>query len=103
MPIEALDVTRPIALCFGTEEEGPSDAAHGAADVLVHLPMYGFTQSFNISVTVALCLQVLTTRIRQSGADGGLSEAEKEEVRLEWVLASLPHPELHMDRLLETL
>lgn len=102
-PIDTLDVARPVALCFGTEEEGLSDAAHDAADAHVHLPMYGFTQSFNISVTVALCLQILTQRIRACGADRGLSDEERQEILLGWTLASVPHPEHHVDRWLASL
>ena len=90
-PLEEININRPVALCFGTEEEGLSDSAHEAADELVHLPMYGFTQSFNISVTVALCLQILRMRMKQAGIEAPLTDAEKDELRLQWVLASLPH------------
>ncbi len=96
IPLEEVEVDHPLALCFGTEEEGLSDGAHEIADVWAHLPMYGFTQSFNISVTVALCLQIVRMRMREAGIEAGLTEAEKEALRLRWVLASLPHADVQV-------
>lgn len=43
-----------IAFCFGTEEHGLSQTAHELADYYLRIPMYGMTQSFNVSVSVAL-------------------------------------------------
>ena len=48
------------------------------------LPMHGFTQSYNISVTVAIVLSRLVERIRESELDWRLSEAEKNELTLEF-------------------
>jgi tRNA (guanosine-2'-O-)-methyltransferase len=50
----------------------------------MRIPMFGFTQSFNISVSAALILRELTRRIRASSASWGLSDEEKQSLRLQW-------------------
>ncbi|MCR9199201.1 MAG: RNA methyltransferase [Planctomycetaceae bacterium] len=89
VPLQEIDVTRPTALIFGAEQVGVSDEAIALADQLVHIPMYGFTESFNISVSAALCLQHLTTRLRQTQVSWQLSEQAHDEILDEWVRNSL--------------
>ena len=48
--IGELDITQPTALVFGTELTGLTQEAIEHADAYVKIPMYGFTESFNISV-----------------------------------------------------
>ncbi|MDF1753114.1 MAG: RNA methyltransferase [Verrucomicrobiales bacterium] len=79
-----LPLDQPVALLFGTEEEGLTSEAIEAADDYLCLPMYGFTQSYNISVTVALTLSRIVERLRDSDLDWRLSEEEKTKVTLEW-------------------
>jgi tRNA (guanosine-2'-O-)-methyltransferase len=85
IPLEAVDLTAPLALCFGTEETGLSDAALEAADLRVHVPMEGFTESLNVSVTAALCLRELSRRLRD-GDGWQLTAAEQDELRLVWLM-----------------
>ena len=59
------------------------------ADEFVKIPMYGFTESFNISVSAALCMYELSTRIRKEVPNYKLSEAEKEDIYIEWLKASV--------------
>ena len=85
IPLSALDLDQKTALCFGTEEQGLSEALHEAADLFVHIPMVGFTQSFNVSVSVALCLYELTGRLRQTRLPWQLTPLEREQLRYEWI------------------
>lgn len=82
--LTTLPLDRPIALIFGTEEQGLSDEALAAADDTLKLPMYGFTQSYNISVTVALTLSRLVERLRKCDLDWRLSDEEKKELTLQF-------------------
>jgi tRNA (guanosine-2'-O-)-methyltransferase len=83
--IEDVDVTRPIAVAFGNEHAGLSDAAIAACDGSLGVPMYGFTESFNLSVTVALAMSRIATRRRQAiGTMGDLPEARRRELRARW-------------------
>lgn len=82
---ETLPLDRPVALFFGTEKTGLTDYVLDHADQYVRIPMVGFTESFNISVSAALLVYTLTRRLReQTDLDWHLSEEEKNEVRLEW-------------------
>ncbi len=85
-PIQDLPLEAKLALCFGTEEQGLSDEAHDLADYFVRIPMYGFTQSFNISVTVALSLFALVPSLHASAKQTGLTEEEKQDLRLQWLI-----------------
>lgn len=82
--ITELPIHEKIALVFGTEETGISDYAIEQMDDFVHIPMYGFTESFNISVSAAICLFDLTEKMREEKFNWQLSENEKDDLRLEW-------------------
>ncbi len=80
----------PIALLFGTELTGLSGEAIEMADEFVRIPMQGFVESFNISVSVAISLYALDEKLRSSKhIDWQLGEAEKEAIRYQWLSASL--------------
>ena len=82
---DTLPLDQPIALFFGTEKTGLTDYVLEHADKYVQIPMYGFTESFNISVSAALLVYSLTHRLHDlQGVDWHLSEDEKQMVRLEW-------------------
>jgi tRNA (guanosine-2'-O-)-methyltransferase len=87
IPLEELPLDEPVALCFGTELKGLSDTLLQAADYRVRIPMYGFTQSFNVSVSAALCLHSITSRLRKAGESWRLREEETELLLLEWLVA----------------
>lgn len=82
--IDELDITSPYALVFGTEETGLSETALDLADEYVRIPQVGFTESFNISVSVALCLYETTRRLRASSVNWRLSDEEIFQLRLAW-------------------
>ncbi|MFA7186184.1 MAG: RNA methyltransferase [Victivallales bacterium] len=101
IPLSEIPLDRKLAVCFGCEETGLSDFAHEKADYFVKLPMYGFTESFNISVSVALVLQTLCQRLRQGNIPIQLTEAEKAELRLEWIRKSIKNSGLLIKRYLK--
>ncbi|WP_224491019.1 TrmH family RNA methyltransferase [Robertkochia flava] len=84
-----LDIDTPSAFFFGTEKEGLSQEVIKQADQRVRIPMYGFTESLNISVSAAIILQHITTRLRTSGIDWRLKEEELFEKRLDWTKKSI--------------
>lgn len=82
-----LDISRPTALVFGTELTGLTQEAIDHADGYVKIPMYGFTESFNISVCAALSLFSLTERMRAAkDIDWRLSAEEQLTLKLYWSL-----------------
>lgn len=101
VPIDALPIERPMALLFGTEESGLSEQAHALADRATYIPMVGFTNSFNISVSAALCLYELAPRLRRSALAWRLTEDESRTLLLEWMIKSVRRGDLHVKRFLE--
>lgn len=85
----------PLILMFGTELTGLSPEALALADEHVRIPMYGFVESFNISVSAAICLSQLSFRLRESSLPWRLTDAEKDEILLEWLKASVGKVEAH--------
>ncbi len=83
------DISKKTAFIFGTEKEGISDYVKENADGFMKIPMYGFTESLNISVAVAIILQDITSRVRKSNVSWQLSENEKNELYTEWVKKSI--------------
>ena len=88
------DIHKPAAFFFGVEKDGLSEQVMQQADVFLKIPMYGFTESFNISVAAALILRDVTERLRQSNIDWQLTEAEKEKIYLQWLEKSIKSIEL---------
>ena len=83
--LDNLSIEEPMALFFGTELTGISDDVKQHADAFVKIPMFGFTESFNISVSAALCLHTLTTKLHQSKLNWQLRTDEKETLILNWL------------------
>jgi tRNA (guanosine-2'-O-)-methyltransferase len=83
--IDDVDVTTPIAVAFGNEHAGLSAAAIAACDGALGVPMFGFTESFNLSVTVALAMTRIAARRRAAiGAAGDLDDARRAILRARW-------------------
>jgi tRNA (guanosine-2'-O-)-methyltransferase len=84
--LQQLDLRKgPVALLFGTEMRGLSQDAFAGADEFMIIPMVGFTESFNISVSAALSLFYLTGQLRNSIIPWQMSAAEQIDVKLDWV------------------
>jgi len=99
--IDQLPVDKKLALVFGTEKEGITDEVKALADEFVSIPMYGFTESFNISVSAALCMYELTTRIRSEVKNCYLNEDEKTEVLYTWLCNSIDKSDLIIKKYFE--
>ncbi len=83
--IDEISVTdQPLAIIMGNELDGASKYALENADVKVKIPMYGFTESLNISVSAAICLNTLLLKLRQSSASWQLTAPEIVDLRLQW-------------------
>lgn len=82
--LKDFDISKPSAFFFGQEQEGLSDMILDQADVKLHIPMVGFTESLNISVSAAIILQHVTSLLRNSTIDWKLSEEEKLDKRFDW-------------------
>ncbi len=98
-----VDLSRPVALVLGHEKTGVSEQWLAAADETVTIPMCGFTDSLNLSVAAAICLQQLTGRLRQSDVSWRLPRADRERLRLQWTRQSVRHGDEIAERYLRAL
>lgn len=85
LELEEIPVDRPLAIWFGNERDGLSEAAQELCDHRVSIQMHGFCQSFNLSVSVAMFVHRLSVRRREYlKAEGDLSPDRKDFLRARW-------------------
>ena len=87
--LHEFDITKPSALFFGTERDGLSEEVMQQADGFLKIPMVGYTESLNISVSAAIIIQDVTNRLRQSDINWQLKDEEVLEKRLDWTRKSI--------------
>lgn len=87
--LQDFDISSPAAIFFGTEKNGLSPEFVEKADATLKIPMYGFTESLNISVSAAIILQSLVYRLKSSSYDWRLTEEEKFRLHLSWAENSI--------------
>lgn len=96
--LHEFDISKKSAFFFGKESEGLSDTVMNAADGFLKIPMYGFTESLNISVSAAIILQSVVTKLKQSDVDWQLSPEEIPEIEMEWIKRTIKASEEIIER-----
>ena len=97
-----IDVTKgKLAIFLGTELTGLSPTLIDQADEFLKIPMYGFTESFNISVSAALILQSVVNKLHVSDINWHLSTEEKNRIKLDWIRKSIKKVDLIEKKYLE--
>lgn len=99
--IHDLPLDEKTALLFGTELDGLSETALKLSDGFVRVPMYGFTESYNISVSAALCMFSVRETLKSKNRAWQLSEEEIFDLKLEWAQRTVKTPELHEELFLK--
>jgi tRNA (guanosine-2'-O-)-methyltransferase len=87
--LHEFDISKRSAIFFGTEKQGLSQEVIDQADGYLKIPMVGFTESLNISVSAAIIIQDITSRLRQSDIDWKLTDEEILAKRLTWAKNSI--------------
>lgn len=82
--INDLSLEQPMAFIFGTKRRGISPEVMELADEFVKIPMYGFTESFNISVSAAITLNVIRERLENSTIEWKFTPEEQTKLKLKW-------------------
>ncbi|UYW01697.1 RNA methyltransferase [Flavobacterium agricola] len=99
--LDAFDITKPSALFFGTEKLGLSEEVMQQADCFLKIPMVGFTESLNISVSAAIIIQHLTNELRQSDIAWHLTPAQVLEKKIDWARKTIKDIDFVTQRYLE--
>ncbi|RLC48784.1 MAG: TrmH family RNA methyltransferase [Candidatus Cloacimonadota bacterium] len=90
--LDEIDLDKKIALVFGEEKPGLTEKAKKLADAGFRIPMFGFVQSFNISVAAGISLFTLRTQLEKSvGKSIFLSDEEKAHLLEEWMIKYTPY------------
>jgi tRNA (guanosine-2'-O-)-methyltransferase len=89
--VSEIDYSQPIAFVFGNERDGISQTIIKNADELIKIPMYGFAESFNISVCAALTIQEARKKLESEKINFHLSETEKQTLYVKWLMKSVRH------------
>ncbi|MCB9026038.1 MAG: RNA methyltransferase [Bdellovibrionaceae bacterium] len=88
--IDEIDFTQASAVILGNEKEGVSEEALEMCDDTFIIPMFGFAQSFNISVAGALCFyHIHKYRLEKMGSSGDLCEKDAAKFTLEYMCKSI--------------
>ncbi len=103
MSIEEVDVSSPLVIMFGNEHNGLSDAAMAACDGALAVPMFGMTESYNLSVTVALAMSRIAARRRfYIRSNGDLDPGRRAHLRARWFALGIRSVEQVLERVLKT-
>lgn len=92
------DITKKSCFFFGRETEGLSQQVIDSADCFLKIPMVGFTESLNISVSAAIILQHVTSKLRKSNIKWRLTEAELIEKRFDWIKKTIKNYDAIVER-----
>ena len=89
-PLSEIPVDKPLCLIFGNEQRGLSAKAKKACDILYKIPMFGMTESFNLSVSAGISLYDVVSRKRKFlNQPGDLTAEELENYRAYYFLISV--------------
>ena len=94
-------IEKPVALVFGTEKEGVSTEILDFADETLAIPMFGFTNSFNVSVAAAICMYELKQKLLKSNINYLLSDEKLLQLQIRWAVNSIRSGEEILEHYLE--
>lgn len=92
-PVAKVDLNSPIAIVFGNEHHGVSKSIQETADILVNVPMHGFSRSFNISVAAAIILSQIRDRLHSQASFEQLNVSERRILTACYYIAAQPKAE----------
>lgn len=88
-----IPIDQPLAIVLGKEMTGISQETIDMCDGVITIPMYGFTESFNVSVAASLIIQPIIARIHESDYNWKMTEKEKSDLYYEWAWATIKSPD----------
>jgi tRNA (guanosine-2'-O-)-methyltransferase len=100
--LEDFDISKRSAFFLGGEKEGLTEEVIEKADGFIKIPMYGFTESYNISVAGALLLYSLTKKLHNSDVNWQLNDQEKLDLQLDWTIKTIASSENLIRKYLES-
>lgn len=99
LSLEEIELNQPSAFVFGSEKDGLSPIARNYINTFVQIPMYGFVESYNISVACAITIYTIVHKLRKSNQKWQLTKEEQNEILFEWLKKDLPAYDLILKQL----
>jgi tRNA (guanosine-2'-O-)-methyltransferase len=99
--LEELPVIEKLAICFGSEDTGLNKETESHADYKVQIPITGFTQSYNVSVSAGISLYYLMNKIKDTQQNWQLTSEQKEKLLIDWLSKSTPTGTALLDKYTE--
>ena len=78
-----------MIIAFGNEEKGLSEEILSESDSFINIPMDGFNESYNISVSCAIIMNQLISQAKEKNKLTYLNKKEMDDLRLEWYIKSI--------------
>lgn len=91
-PLQQIDPIVPATICFGNEQEGASAELIDYADEVIYIPMQGFVESFNVSVSCGIVMHHLSSQLESVGIQRGLEPEDEINTLIQWALRTVPNP-----------
>lgn len=98
-----IDINQPLAIVFGNEKEGLSQKVKEMADICMKIPMYGFTESYNISVSAAITMYTLSEKVRASELNYRLNDERRLNTLIKWAKHSIRRSDMVEKEILKRL
>ena len=107
LSVADLTVDKPMLIAFGNERDGLRETTAAQCDAVFKLPMFGFTESYNLSVCAGMVLSQLTAKKRavleREGRRGDLSDERQNTLMAQWLVRDIRGAELILRRALGQL
>ena len=78
-----------MVIAFGNEEKGLSQEILSESDSFINIPMDGFNESYNISVSCAIIMNQIISQAKKQNKLTYLNKKEMNDLRLEWYIKSI--------------
>jgi tRNA (guanosine-2'-O-)-methyltransferase len=99
IPIQEVPLDQKLAVVFGAEQNGISNSMLRQADIAFTIPMFGFTESYNLSVSAGIALHYIIDKLHQQDqVQWQLSEEEKYQLLVSWAKKMIREPDLLLKR-----
>ena len=96
---QEFSLEEPAAIFFGTELDGLSKEIVERADEAIQIPLFGFSQSLNVSVAAGVIFDRLMVRLhKRKDINWGLPEKDREEIEFDWLKAVIRGSDLIIER-----
>ena len=80
---------KKMVVAFGNEEKGLSQEILAESDSFINIPMDGFNESYNISVSCAIIMNQIISQAKKQNKLTYLNKKEMNDLRLEWYIKSI--------------